>query len=325
MNRRGFCTALALACMGRGADAYAQRQPVLIGFLHFGSRKANENVLAWLREGLAVYGWKDGAQLVIDDRWADGQLDRMQRLAEELAARKPALIVATSARSTAALVEAAPQTAIVLATGADPVAAGFAKSLARPGGMVTGLTNVNVDATEKLLELLLTTAPKLRRVGFLLDANYVNHSLYKQAAQRAAARHGVEARYAELARAEDIDAAIERLAAERMQGMVVLGGILVSAERPRIVARVVQQRWPAIATFARFAEDGLLLSYGVDNAALYRRAGYYIDRILKGARPGDLPIEQPTKFELVVNAKAARGLGLAVPQPVLLQATRVIE
>ena len=305
--------------------AQPKQAPVLIGFLHFGSRDSNAHLLAAFKEALAALGWKEGTQVVIEDRWANGQLDRMRSLAEELAASKPALLVATSAQSVAAATKAAPQTPIVQATGTDPVMAGFAASLARPGGMVTGLSNLHVDVTEKLLELLLAAAPKLRHVGFLTDANNVNHALYMKAARRAVARHSVEGRYAEVARTEEIEPAIARLAAEGVQGAVVLGGVLFGAEHRRIVRLALARRWPVIATNRSFAEEGALLSYGVDITANYRRAAYYVDRILKGAKPGDLPIEQPTKLELVINRKTAKALGMTIPQALMLQADRVIE
>ena len=162
MKRREFCVAGAIISIGAVTAAHAQRQPALIGYLYFGSRDSNP-AFASFKEGLAAHGLKEGSDIIIDARWANGQVDEMRRLAQALAAKKPAVIVATSARTVEAALKAAPHTPIVQATGTDPVAAGFASSLARPGGMVTGLSNLNLDIAEKLLELLLTTAPKLRK------------------------------------------------------------------------------------------------------------------------------------------------------------------
>ena len=306
--------------------ARAQVKPtaVEIGFLHFGSRAASGHLLSAFRQGMAAAGWKEG-QVVIVDRWANGDLDRMHRLAEELASKKPALIVATSAQTVKAAAKVAPTTPIVQATGTDPVAAGFAQSLARPGGMITGLSNLHVDVTEKLLDLLLSAVPKLRRVGFLMDENNVNHALYMKSAQRAVKQYALEGHYSSAARVEQLPPAIERLAKERIDGVVVLGGVLFGAENRRIVELTLARRWPAISTLPAFADQGGLLSYGVDVAANYRRAAHYVDRILKGAKPGDLPIEQPTTIQLVVNRKTAKAFGLTVPQDLILRADRVIE
>lgn len=262
---------------------------------------------------------------MIEARWANGHFDRLRPLAEELAARKPALIVATSGQTVAGAAQAAPQTPIVQATGTDPVAAGFAVSLARPGGMVTGLSNLGVDVTEKLLELLLAAAPKLRRVGFLADTNNPNHALNMKAAQRSAAQYSVDARFAEVARNEEIEPAILRLATEGVQALIVLSSPLLSFERQRILKLSLARRWPVISTARVWPENGALLSYGVENAANFRRAAYYVDRILKGAKPGDLPFEQPTKLELVINRKTAKAIGITIPESLILQADRVIE
>lgn len=313
-----------LASIG-ASRAQGKQSPVLIGFLHFGSRDSNAHLLAAFKDGLSALGWKEGTHVLIEERWANGRMDALQTMAAELAARKPALVVATSAQTVAAATRAAAQVPVVQATGTDPVAAGFAASLARPGGMVTGLSNLHVDVTEKLLELLLAATPKLRRVGFLTDSNNVNHATYMIAARRAVERHSVEGRYAEVERKEQIEPAIARLTTEGVQGVVVLGGVLFGSERQRIVKLALARRWPVIATARAFAEDGALLSYGVDITANYRRAAYYVDRILKGTRPGDLPIEQPTKLELVINGKTARLLGITIAQALMLQADKVIE
>jgi ABC-type uncharacterized transport system substrate-binding protein len=260
---------------------------------------------------------------VFDERWADGRSDRLPALAGELAAKGPAVIVAGPVSAAAAATEAAPKTPIVIFLG-DPVPAGLAASLARPGGMVTGVTNIVTDITEKYLELLLAAVPKSRRVSFLVDTTAANHALMLEAARRSVAQYSVEARYAEVARPEEVEPALSRLAKERIQALVVLPGQAVGLRRQRIVKFAQEQRWPVVAG-PEFAEAGALLTYGADILANYRRAAYYVDRILKGAKPGDLPIEQPTKFELVINMKTARALGLTIPQTLLLRADQVIE
>jgi putative ABC transport system substrate-binding protein len=238
-------------------------------------------------------GWTERAHYVLAARWAEGRWDRLQPMAQELAAKNPAVIVAISLPAVAAAAKAASKTPIV-ASGADMVAAGFAKSLARPGGMTTGITNLSGVLSEKYLELLLAAAPQLKRVGFLADPNTPAYREYTDAARRSAAQHGVEARFADVGKAEEIEPAIARLAKQGAQGLVVLSAVGPFAlERRRIVKLALANGWPVIARQKEMAEEGALLSYGPDTATNLRRIAHYVDRILKGARPGDLPIEQP--------------------------------
>jgi putative ABC transport system substrate-binding protein len=306
------------------AFGQAKKPPVLIGWLSVGSREAHAQRIAAFKDELAALGWKEGSQIIIEERAADGRRERLQPLAEELAAKKPAIIVASSTLAAAAAAKAAPKTPIVIATG-DLVATGLAKSLARPGGMVTGVTSIRGDIAEKYVELLLVAAPKVKRVGFLADPNAAPYRRVLDAARRSVAQHGVEARFADAGKPEEIEPALSRLAKEGAQALVLLSGAMFVVERRRIVKLALAQRWPVIAGETEMAEEGALLSYGADYAALHRRVASYVDRILKGAKPGDLPIEQPTTFELVVNARTARALGLTLPPSIMVQATRVIE
>jgi putative ABC transport system substrate-binding protein len=325
-RRRLLCAAAAWPALAWAGAVLAQsKQPILIGWLETGSRASNAHYLAALKAGLAALGWKEGSQIVFEERWADGRIDRLPALAAELAAKKPAIIVAAPVAAVAAAAKAAPKTPIVQASGADLVVAGLAASLAQPGGMVTGVASIAVDVSEKYLELLLAAAPKLRRVGFLADPNIPNHAKVMEAARRSAARHSIEARFAEVARPEELEPAISRLAKEGAQGLVVLPSGWFLPERQRIVELALAQRWPMIAFQLDFAQEGALLSYSVDRVALFRRAAYYVDKILKGAKPGDLPIEQPMKVELVINRRTAKALGITIPQELLLRADRVIE
>ena len=281
----------------------------------------------WLgafKEGFAALGWKEGSDFRLEERWADGRIARLQPLAEELAARTPALIVAAPSISVRAAATAAPQTPIVQANG-DLSATGLVTSLARPGGMITGLSNVNSEISEKYLELLLTAAPTLRRVGFLADPTAPVYGAAVRAAQRSVEHHRVEGRYADAARPEDIEPAVSRLAKEGSQALVLLPSGWLGTERQRVVGLARAHRWPLVAGQREWAEAGALLTYGPDRTALYRRAAYYVDRILKGARPGDLPIEQPTKFELVVNVKTAKKLGLRLTPELLRRADEVLQ
>jgi putative ABC transport system substrate-binding protein len=326
-NRRSLLIVLgATALAPRAVLAQAKQGPVLIGWLNADSRESSAHYLSAFKEGLAALGWKERSQLVIEERWADTRYDRLQPLAEELAAKKAAVIVAAPLVSVHAAARGAPKTPIVMATGGgDLVAAGLVKSLARPGGMITGLTNFNASITEKYLELLLGAAPKVKRVGFLVDPNAGGYTLQMEAARRSVAQYSVEARFAEVASPEQIEPAISRLAKEGVHALIVLLSPTLRVERRRVVKLALAQRWPVVAGASEFAEAGALLSYNGDALANYRRAAYYVDRILKGAKPGDLPIEQSTKFELVINQKTAKALGLTISQSLMLQADKVIE
>jgi len=325
-SRRRLLVALGPAALfPRRLFAQSTTAPVLIGWLHFGSRESNGHLLAAFKEGLASVALKEGSRIVIEERWANGRRDQLPALAAELAAKKPAIIVAAPSASVAPAAKAAPAIPIVQASGGDPVAVGLVASLARPGGMITGLSNVVGDLTGKHLELLIETAPRLRHVGYLVDSAAMNRGVLMEAARRSIARHALDARFEEAGNPEEIEPAMSRLAKHGVQALIVLASPLFLRDRRRIVRFALAQGWPVIANGFEWAEAGALLNYGADVLANYRRAAYYVDRILKGAKPGDLPFEQPTKFELVVNLKTAAALGIAIPQSVMIQATRVIE
>jgi putative ABC transport system substrate-binding protein len=327
-TRRTFILAAAAwpALAWAGAVLGQTKQaPITIGWLNTNSRESSGLYLTAFKEGLAALGWKEGSNFVLEERWADGQYDRLASLAEQLAAKKPAIFVAGPLQSVAAAAKAAPKTPIVQASGGDLLVAGLAASLARPGGMVTGLTNITGDISEKYLELLLEASPKLRRVGVLADPGNLNLPVLMETVRRSIAKRSVEARFAEATRPEEIEPAISRLAKEGAQGLLVIGSAMFRGELRRIVKLALAQRWPVVSGSGGWAEAGALLSYSSDTLAEYRRAAYYVDKILKGAKPADLPIEQPTKFELVINLKTAKAIGIKIPPSLLLQATRVIE
>jgi putative ABC transport system substrate-binding protein len=306
------------------AGAQTKQKPVVIGWLAPGYR-ATARSLEPFKEQMKVLGWKEGAQYVLEERWAEAQVSRLPTLADELNAKKPSVIVAILPSAVIAAAKAAPTVPIVQAQGESPVTYGLAVSLARPGGMVTGVTNVVGEVSEKYLELLLMAVPDLKRVGFLVDASGTARFENIEKARRSAMRFAIEPRFAEAARAGEVDRAISDLAHERVQGLVILPSAWFTPERRRIMRLALAQRWPVVAGPSSFAEEGALLAYSADAMVNFRRVAYYVDRILKGAKPGDLPIEQPTKFNLIVNAKTAKALGITIPQSILLQAERVIE
>jgi len=303
----------------------AKAPPIVIGWFNSGSPQSHGHFLAAFKEGLAALGWKEGVNFVVEERWAGGRADRFQPLSEELVARQPAVIVAAPGGPVRAVAKVARAIPIVQASGADPVRAGLAASFARPGGMLTGLTNLVRDTDQKLLELLIAAVPGMQRVGYLAGTTNAFYLDSVGAFRAVAERHRVEASYIEIARVKDLETAITRLAREGAQSVVLMGSSWFSAQRRLIIKAAMAQRLPVIADLAEYAEDSALLTYGVNRTALYRRAAYYVDRILKGARPGDLPIEQPATFELVVNMKTARALGLTIPASFLVRADRMIE
>jgi putative tryptophan/tyrosine transport system substrate-binding protein len=327
VNRRhlilavGAWPAIGWTCV---ALAQSKQAPVLIGFLHAGSRHAQGQRLAAFKEGFAALGWREGASFVVEEGWADGRYDRLRLLADTLAAKNPAVIVAAPSEAVAAAAKAAPTTPIIVA-GGDPLAARLVSNLARPGGMITGVSNVGTQVHEKYLELLLDAVPKVRRIWFLADPNTLSHGQVMDAVRRALAQHSLAGRFAEAGSTDAIEPAMSRLAKGGAQALVVMGGSLFVTERQRIVKLALSHRWPSIGGQSEYAEAGALLAYGADRLALNRRAAYYVDRILKGTKPGDLPVEQPTKFELVINLKTAKALGLTIPPAVLARADEVIQ
>jgi putative tryptophan/tyrosine transport system substrate-binding protein len=328
MRRRVFVVAAAAAAMhwAAGTSAQSKRQPLVIGWLSNSSRESGAASLATFRQGLADLGWKEGAQVTIEERWAEGKMDRLPALARELVAMNPAVIVASpSSRPVIVAAKEAPHIPLVQASGGDLVSAGLAKTYARPGGMVTGITNLPVEASEKYIEFLRMMVPKLRRVGFLMDPNTLDPAAQRKVIRRAVQRLSIEPQFASAAKVEEIDPALASLATQGAEALVSMPSPLFGFERPRILRFAQAQRWPVAAGTAAWVQAGALLSYGADASENFRRAAYYVDRILKSSKPGDLPLEQPRKFELVLNAKVATVLGLRIPQELLLRADKVIE
>jgi putative ABC transport system substrate-binding protein len=234
-------------------------------------------------------------------------------------------VIVTAPRSvTVAAAKASPGMPLVQATGGSPVDVGLAASLARPAGTVTGLVNLSSDLIEKRSELLHEIVPNLRRIGFLQDPNATSLKTDIESAHRAARRLKLQAVFAEAANADQLPQAFARLK-ESAQALVLLPASWFGAERQRIASLALEHRLPMIGASARFAEVGGLIAYGLDIAYNYRRAAWYVDQILKGVKPGELPIEQPSKFDLVVNLKTAKALGITIPPVVMVRADRVIQ
>lgn len=297
-----------------------QNAPVVIAFLSATGREG----LDPFNEGMAALGWKMGTNYVVEARWAGGRVERLPELAQELLAKKPALFVALPSHTVAVLMAAAPGMPIVLATG-DPLANGLVSNLARPGGMVTGMSNVTSDLNLKLAELLVETVPKLQREAFFADPAAASHAADLAKLRRAAEKLRVEALVVDVARPEDIEPAVARLAKDKAQALVLLSSVWLRSHYPKTIALALAQRWPVVSSVPDAAKEGALFAYGPNRGALFRRSAFHVDRILKGAKPGDLPIEQPTTFDMVLNLKTARVLGITVPRSVMGRVTEVIE
>ena len=280
---------------------------------------------ALLRE-LRARGWIEGQNIVIDFRFAEGRLDRLPDLAAELVRLKVDIIVTVTAYAAVAAKNATATIPIVTIDASDPVGLGLIASLARPGGNVTGLSmDVGPEILGKRLELLKEVVPKVRQVAVLSTPGSPVQALVIGEVKGAARSLGVQLQLLEARDPSEFDSAFAAMAKERAGALLVIGDILMYTHRVRLAELAAKTRMPAVYGLRDFAEAGGLMSYGTDLIDLHRRAAIHVDKILKGAKPADLPVEQPTKFELVINLKTAKALGLTIPQSVLQRADEVIQ
>jgi len=284
-----------------------------------------EHFRAALFGGLAERGWVEGRNLAIEARFADGDRSRLDSLARELVALTPDLIVAPTTPGAMAVRKLTEKIPIVLVLGSDPVGAGLARSLARPGGNVTGFNLISVDVAAKRIEILREAFPSARRVAVLHDDEYQSNAIVLPQMQRAAEAMGMLLERVHVSVPETHDAAFRRLEDLRPDVAYVLATPATFIHRGEIVRRIAAARVPTIYGANAFVMSGGLMSYAVDFADNFRRAADYVDRILRGADPAVLPIQQPTRFELVINLKTAKALRIELPQAFLLRADRVIE
>jgi putative ABC transport system substrate-binding protein len=272
---------------------------------------------------LREFGWIDGRTVAIEYRWAEGREERHGEIVAELVRRKVDVILTAGAAAPAAK-QATSVIPIVLAIVGDPVGTGLVASLARPGGNVTGLSYQSTDLAGKRLELLREVLPGLRGLAIMANAGYPSAVREMDEVQATARTLGLDVSRLEVRRAEDIAPALESLKS-RADALYVCTDGLLAAERVRINNVALAARLPTMLAIRDFVQSGGLMSYGPSYSDLFRRAGDYVDKILRGAKPGDLPVEQPTKFELTINLKTAKALGLAIPETFLLRADEVIE
>ena len=283
------------------------------------------HALEAFRQRLRDLGWVDGQNIVVEYRWAEGRFDRLPGLAEELVGLKVDVIVAPTSIYAGAAKRATSTIPIVFASHADPIGSGHVVSLARPGGNITGLTIMMSETTVKGLELLREAVPGLSRVAVLWDPATPSHRPGLDAVETTGRALGLRLQPIAVRRATEFDSAFLAVVRERGGGLLVLSTPLFLGEARRLAELAVKHKLPTMFGPKEHVEVGGLLSYGPDRADLYRRAATYVDRILRGAKPTDLPVEQATKFELVINLKTARALGVTIPQSVLARADQIID
>jgi putative ABC transport system substrate-binding protein len=312
---------LTLACVHL-AEAQQPKKVPTIGILTLTS---DDPMVGMLREGLRELGYVRGQNIVIEHRFAEGKVDRLPDLAAELVRLKVEVIVARATPVVQAAKNATSTIPIVISS-ADPVSSGFVASLARPGGNITGLSSIAPELAGKRLELLREILPKLSRVAFLAHGGDPAHRQFIKEAQEAAEGFGMKFQPVVIGAPQELEDAFSAISKERAGALVIQPLFTaVLGQGGRIADLATRHRLPSISDPRRYAEGGGLMSYGPDFDTLYRRAATFVDKILKGAKPADLPVEQPTKFEFVINLKTAKQIGLTIPQWVLMRADTVIK
>ena len=307
------------------ADAQQPKHVPRIGLLNGSSPSSVASRIEAFRQGLQELGYVEGQNIVIEYRYADGKSDRLPALAAELVRLKVNLIVTGGPAPTRAANATTSTIPIVMAQDPDPVGNGFVASLARPGGNITGLSTVAPELSAKRLELLKEILPKLARIAVVGNSSDPGSAQALEETELAAVAIGVMLQYLDVRDAKDIENAFREASKARADALLLLPSFVFNSYRTEIAAIAVKSRLPAMSYQKEFVEEGGLVSYGTSFTDLFRRAATYVDKILKGAKPADVPVEQPTKFELVINLKTARALGLTIPQSLLLRADEVIQ
>ena len=326
MNRRAFVAALgAVLAAPRGAEAQRPGKVSRIGYFDGASPTTNPGLLEAFHDGLRELGYVEGRNLVIEYRWAEGRYERLPALAADLVKIPVEVIVCVGDPVILAAKQATSSIPIVMASVGDPLGRGFVASLARPGGNITGVSNLAVALSGKWLEILKEALPKLSHVAVLRNADNPTHALFWAEAQRAARDLVLTIQSLEVRSGSDIDVAFASMLREHVGAFIVLPDPLLTGERGRIADLAARGHMPGIAAFRENVQVGGLMAYGPSLAANRRRAALFVDKILKGAKPSDLPVEQPTKFEFVINLKTAKALGLTIPPSLLLRADQIIE
>jgi len=333
VNKKVFCVAFStlLFALSFSAEAQQTKKIPRVGILFIGGR--DQPHLEAFKQGLRERGYTEGKNIVLDYRYAEGKVDRLPSLAAELVQLKVDVIVTTSGNSARAATEATKTIPIVLTTGADPVKSGLAESLAKPGGNVTGLSIIEEDLSGKRVDILKESFPKMTRLAFLWNPLAVPYSaaattsgnLSYDEVEKITKTIGVQLLPYKVQNLAEIEKAFADMPKVRPHALLVVQSPLMTLNSKKIVELALKQRLPGMYPSRQFAEEGGLMAYGPLIGDLYRRAATYVDKILKGAKPVDLPVEQPTKFEFVVNLKTSKQIGITIPPNVLARADRVIR
>jgi putative ABC transport system substrate-binding protein len=324
MKRRDFIILLG------GATAWplvarAQGRIPRVGFMGNSTAALEVNLVDSFREGLRELGYEEGRNIAIEYRWADGRYERFAALVAELIAAKVDVIVTAGTPAALAVKEATSTVPLVMVAVGDPVGTGLVPSLARPDGNLTGLSSVAPDLEGKRLELLREIVPSVSRIAVFINSVNPFHATSMRQAQSAGKTLGVKVQQYDIRKSEDLDGAFAAIRKERPDALLILADRVFLHNRERIVDFTEEQRLPNVSAYKEVVEAGGLMSYGPSYEDMHKRAAIYVNKILKGAKPGNLPIEQPTKFTLVVNLKAAKALGISMPPAVLSRADDVIE
>ena len=328
MRRRDFLGVLASAAALWPLTAPAQQPVRRIGVLM--ARRPNDaegqKQFAALRQGLAELGWTEGQTVHLETRWSVGNPAEALKLARELVALKPDVLIANATPSLIAMRQATATIPVIFVSVADPVGQGFVPSLSRPGGNITGFSVEEASMGGKWLEVLKQSAPLVRRIAIIYNPDTAPYApMFFPAMQAAAPNMTVALSISPVHSAADIEGVVTAAGREPGGGLIVLPDSFLFGQRQRIIALAAERRLPAIYPIRVFVTDGGLIAYGIDRIDLFRRAAAYVDRILRGTSPAELPVQQPIKFELAVNLKTAKALGLSVPQSLLISADEVIE
>jgi putative tryptophan/tyrosine transport system substrate-binding protein len=323
----GGIVALLLNLLAMPLTATAQQPAPLprIGYLSATPPAANAGRLEAFRQGLRALGYVEGQNIVIEYRYAEGQLERLPELAAELVRLQVALIVSGGPAATRAAQTATATLPIVMAFDTDPVGNGFVASLARPGGNITGLSALSPEISSKQLELRHELVPQLSRVAIFGNSTEPDNATLVREIERAAGALGVQLQYCDILAIKDIATAFRAAIEGRADAVLVLSNPMTNFQRKQMAALAIESRLPAIYWATEFVEVGGLMSYGVSFLDLYRRTATYVDKVLKGTKPADLPVEQPINFELAINVQAATQIGLTISPTLLFQADKVIR
>jgi len=320
-----FGTVVSFLLLAATLEAQPAQKTYRIGYLSSQSSAGGQLQFEGLRQGLRDLGYVEGRTIVIESRWAEGNYERLPNLAKELIGLNPDLIVAAGGPPAARALKSATTTIPVVFVSGSAVAAGIVSSLARPEGNLTGFEVLAEELDAKRLELLKQALPRAARIAVLWNPLNLERGRQRQQLEAAARAQGLQLRFAEVRLPGEIETAFTAMAGERPDALLVSADPMLLSEGRRIVELAARTRLPAIYPFRRSAEVGGLMSYGTDLFAVYRAAATYVTRILNGAKPADLPVQQPTKFELVINVKTAKAVGLTIPQSLILQADQLIQ